>query len=64
MRRLVIASATIAAIAFAQGALAQAFPNKPIRLILPVQSVDEMEAWLRKYRATAGDTEDRAEDNE
>jgi hypothetical protein len=24
-----------------------------IRMILPVQSVDEMEAWLRKYRAAA-----------
>lgn len=24
-----------------------------IRMILPVQSVDELEAWLRKYRATA-----------
>jgi len=26
-----------------------------VRLILPVQTADEMEAWLRKYRAAAGD---------
>jgi hypothetical protein len=29
-----------------------------IRLILPVQSADEMEAWLRKYRAADGDADD------
>jgi tripartite-type tricarboxylate transporter receptor subunit TctC len=35
MRRFFITSATIAALAFAQGAPAQSFPNKPIRLIEP-----------------------------
>jgi hypothetical protein len=29
-----------------------------IRLILPVQSADEMEAWLRKYRSVDGGTEE------
>ena len=32
-----------------------------IRLILPVQSADDMEAWLRKYRAVDGSTEDSDE---
>ena len=32
-----------------------------IRLILPVQSADDMEAWLRKYRAVDGSAEDSDE---
>jgi hypothetical protein len=35
-----------------------------VRLILPVQTADEMEAWLRKYRTAAGGDEARLEDNE
>jgi hypothetical protein len=35
-----------------------------IRLILPVQSADEMEAWLRKYRAADGQGEEIAEESE
>jgi hypothetical protein len=33
-----------------------------IRMILPVQSADEMEAWLRKYRTA--DADDREEESE
>ncbi len=35
-----------------------------IRLILPVQSADEMEAWLRKYRAADGQVEEGDEEAE
>jgi hypothetical protein len=33
-----------------------------VKLILPIQSADEMEAWLRKYRS--GNTEENVEDEE
>ncbi len=35
-----------------------------VRLILPVQSADEMEAWLRKYRPAVGGDEARLEESE
>jgi hypothetical protein len=35
-----------------------------IRLILPIQTADEMEAWLRKYRAIESDAEDHEEEAE
>lgn len=35
-----------------------------IRLILPVQSADEMEAWLRKYRVEDSDVEESVEGTE
>ena len=35
-----------------------------VRLILPVQSADEMEAWLRKYRAADGNVEESNEESE
>lgn len=35
-----------------------------IRLILPVQSADEMEAWLRKYRAADGELVAQTDDSE
>jgi hypothetical protein len=34
-----------------------------VKLILPIQSADEMEAWLRKYRA-GGNAEDGDEEEE
>ena len=34
-----------------------------IRMILPVQSADEMEAWLRKYRAVDGVAEDNDDES-
>jgi len=34
-----------------------------VKLILPIQSADEMEAWLRKYRA-GGNEEDGEEEEE
>jgi hypothetical protein len=33
-----------------------------VKLILPIQSTDEMEAWLRKYRA-GGSGEDEGEED-
>lgn len=35
-----------------------------VRLILPVKSADEMEAWVRKYRAGDAETEGREEETE
>jgi hypothetical protein len=35
-----------------------------IRLILPVQSADDMEAWLRKYQAVDSNVDDNVEENE
>jgi hypothetical protein len=32
-----------------------------IRMILPVQTADEMEAWLRKYRSAGGENEEEGE---
>jgi len=33
-----------------------------VRLILPVQSVDELAAWVRKYRSVGGDEDNRGEE--
>jgi hypothetical protein len=33
-----------------------------VKLILPIQSADEMEAWLRKYRSGGGEESGDAEE--
>jgi hypothetical protein len=33
-----------------------------VRMILPVQSVDELAAWVRKYRSPGGDEENRGDE--
>jgi hypothetical protein len=35
-----------------------------VRMILPIQTVDEMEAWLRRYRVEDGGAEEDGEDEE